>query len=302
MTLKTFAIISLLSVSTAMAHEGSSSGTRGGGRTVNGLLYDLYQKASESKVDPKDLDGFHKVTERILAHVQQTVPAFAQELADSLTQRQWVFVDSELACGDQTPLKINADLIACQGLYKVRVQRQKFLALTVQTQGEIIIHEMVRYVFMKHKMTDDDAVYDVVPMLIERVDETTLRAALKNYGYGSYKTHTEVLELAQTISQAKRDFVQKVESIRSGLSGASTGRELNTKAGNELLQVWRDLESKYAAQQDQDLQQLQLKMMDDLETQVRFVMAGSASKLSAADAAAVWRDRLDGLVKRYQAN
>lgn len=180
--------VPLLFLSTQLAFAGKEGG---GGRTVNGQLYDLYLASQSVPTSPEQLSGFDKVVVKILDHVNATVPAFGQELENTIhkaspTRKRWIFVDDDLHCSDQIALKISAEVVACQTTLNVRIKRQSFNALPVDTQGEVIVHEMVRGVAMEKEIVDDDAIYDLVPVILRQSTASELQAELKRCGYGNY--------------------------------------------------------------------------------------------------------------------
>jgi len=57
-----------------------------------------------------EIEGFHTLVEKICKHMRETVSYFADELEESFSKREWVFVDDvDLQCPDQTVLKIDSE-------------------------------------------------------------------------------------------------------------------------------------------------------------------------------------------------
>jgi hypothetical protein len=197
--------LAIFALSSSLGWAGTN--LSGGGRSVSGQLYDLYLASHSQRSSPQALGGFDQVVTRILEHTKTIVPGFARELEDTIREgssqrKRWVFVDADLNCPDQVSLKVQAEVVACQSSLNVKIQRQRFNALSSETQGEVIVHEMVRGVAMAKKLSDDDAIYDLVPVLLKMPRASELCDELKRDGYGNYSTASEISEAQNFAKQS----------------------------------------------------------------------------------------------------
>lgn len=172
----------------------------GGGHVVDHELYDFYLQ--DHKINVTDLEAFRVVVAPVLEKIGGMIIGFREKLEGAIHDKDWYIETKPLKCPFEGMLQVRAWPAACQDTYVIRLADRLLKNESVQTQGRVILHELVRAV-ASQKGLGDDAIYYLTPVLMSAENADELNSSLDRFGFGSYMKVSDYETISQEMARLK---------------------------------------------------------------------------------------------------
>lgn len=158
--------------------------------------------------DPRTLAAFVNSAQLTLETTKQKVPGYGKLMAQLFTKKKWYYTESKLNCPYFGSQEIGALPAICQSEFEVLVYWPYFnpdspkTNLSLEHQGNSLVHEMNRYVAMLKNLSDN-ALVNIDDTIEQNIPEQNLAFALQEYGFGQFATGSEI--------NSTREYLQRID-------------------------------------------------------------------------------------------
>jgi hypothetical protein len=190
----------------------------GGGNSVGEDFFDDYENQGTEVLPKEEIEA---LVAPYLAALKKKVPEFAEVLREGIKGTKWYLEPKELgqsgACVNQTYLKVNLVVRACQSRLAVRIDRDYFLA-NPKVQGPLALHELLVYQKLQKNFSGIDSKFAITDEGVREINRMIrdpsvpaqeLRNRIREANFGDFFTASEHAHLKALYQRTRKAYCSK---------------------------------------------------------------------------------------------